>query len=70
MNEQRAGLCYSYCGKLLLFAVPPMLIGLVALLFAAGTSAIVASIPLQIGLFALIVLVAVFLLENKETGKK
>ena len=57
---------YKDCIFLSLLATPPLLIGLVALLFAAGTSAIVAFIPLQVGLFGLLVGFAVIIITENH----
>ena len=62
---------YKDCIFLSLLATPPLLIGLVALLFAAGTSAIVAFIPLQVGSFGLLVFsVVIAIKENGGISQK
>ena len=61
---------YRECLLLSLIAMPTVMIGLVALLFAAGTSAIVAFIPLQVGLFGLLVFFAAMIItENHGTER-
>ena len=65
-SDSRVQPVYKDCLLLSFTAMPTVMIGLVALLFAAGTSAIVAFIPLQVGLFGLLVVFAGSI--NQKTG--
>ena len=63
--DYRCKPCYEDCFWLSVTVMPTMMIGLVALLFAAGTSAIVAFIPLQVSLFGLLLtFISVAIKEN------